>query len=410
MCIRDSRDNEKRPKKKSSTGVYDDNTSTYRIFSRAFCNFVFPPTIERPTPKKGEEVELTKDNITNEELVDGANSTAIVNNVDGRYTMDDVQEVQKNLDTLTDKSYNERIDDALRELNTDAGNYFTKEALETYSPKFLEIVNNLTKLDDSDKGSETPYYYKGSHLVYSQFRTIEGIGILKLILDYHNYTQFKIIKNSAGEWNVNIAETDRSKPTYILYTGTETAEEKEILREVFNGNWDNIPVGIRDYVSSISTTYPKNTMGEIIRVFMITSSGAEGIDLKNVRWVHITEPYWHPVRINQVIGRALRICSHKDLPPEYQTVNVFLYLMKFSQSQLEGDLSVELLKSVGDRSKIDPAVVFTSDQTLYEICNLKLTVQEQLLRAIKESAMDCALHTSTNNDEQLVCFNYSQNL
>ena len=180
------------------------------------------------------------------------------------------------------------------------------------------------------------------------------------------------------------------------------------MREVFNGNWDNIPVGIRDYVSSISTTYPKNTMGEIIRVFMITSSGAEGIDLKNVRWVHITEPYWHPVRINQVIGRALRICSHKDLPPEYQTVNVFLYLMKFSQSQLEGDLSVELLKSVGDRSKIDPAVVFTSDQTLYEICNLKLTVQEQLLRAIKESAMDCALHTSTNNDEQLVCFNYSQ--
>ena len=177
-------------------------------------------------------------------MVDGANSSAIVNNVDGRYTLDDVQEVQKNLDTLTDKSYNERIDEALRELNTDAGNYFTKEALETYSPKFLEILNNLTKLDDSDKGSDTPYLYKGSHLVYSQFRTIEGIGILKLILDYHNYTQFKIIKNSAGEWNVNIAETDRSKPTYILYTGTETAEEKEILREVFNGNWDNIPVGI----------------------------------------------------------------------------------------------------------------------------------------------------------------------
>ena len=73
--------------------------------------------------------------------MDGANSTAIVNNVDGRYTMDDVQEVQKNLDTLTEKRYNERIDDALRELNTDAGNYFTKEALETYSPKFLEILN-----------------------------------------------------------------------------------------------------------------------------------------------------------------------------------------------------------------------------------------------------------------------------
>ena len=28
---------------------------------------------------------------------------------------------------------------------------------------------------------------------------------------------------------------------------------------------------------------------------MITSSGAEGITLENVRFVHILEPYWHPV-------------------------------------------------------------------------------------------------------------------
>jgi hypothetical protein len=59
---------------------------------------------------------------------------------------------------------------------------------------------------------------------------------------------------------------------------------------------------------------PNNNSGEIIKIFMITSSGAEGISLKNVRYVHITEPYWHPVRTAQVIGRAIRICSHEDLP------------------------------------------------------------------------------------------------
>ena len=32
--------------------------------------------------------------------------------------------------------------------------------------------------------------------------------------------------------------------------------------------------------------------------------GAEGISLRNTRCVHIMEPYWHPVRIQQVIGRA----------------------------------------------------------------------------------------------------------
>ena len=228
-----------------------------------------------------------------------------------------------------------------------------------------------------------------------------------MILEYHNFVQFKIAKTGSGEWTVVTKEEDKAKPKFILYTGSESQEEKEIMREVFNGNWDNVPNAIRDYVMSIPVRGDKNNLGEIVRVFMITASGAEGIDLKNVRWVHITEPYWHPVRMKQVIGRALRICSHKDLPKELQTVNVFLYLMKFTDSQLKGELSMELIKSKSDKSKLDPAVVYTSDQTLYETSNIKQDIQLQLLKAIKESAMDCALHTSVNNDEQLVCFNYS---
>ena len=30
--------------------LYKDNSSTYRIFSRAFCNFVFTDSIVRPLP------------------------------------------------------------------------------------------------------------------------------------------------------------------------------------------------------------------------------------------------------------------------------------------------------------------------------------------------------------------------
>ena len=63
---------------------------------------------------------------------------------------------------------------------------------------------------------------------------------------------------------------------------------------------------------------------------MITSSGSEGINLRNTRFVHIMEPYWHPVRTEQVIGRARRICSHKNLPIALQTVEVFIYLMILS--------------------------------------------------------------------------------
>tara|TARA_B100001758_G_scaffold247149_1_gene264092 strand:+ start:4554 stop:7826 length:3273 start_codon:yes stop_codon:yes gene_type:complete len=399
---------ERKLEKKNSKSSGDDKPSTYRVFSRAYCNFVFPPSIERPTPKASESIEQAVEQSMDENILDGANVTTVVNNIDGEHTMDDVENLQKVIQDKTDKSYNQRIEESLSLLKAESSTYLSREALETYSPKFLEILNNVTKLDEKRKvDGVTPYYYSGSHLIYSQFRTIEGIEIIKLILEYHNFVQFKIAKTSGGEWTVPLTEEDKYKPKFILYTGTESAEEKEILREVFNGNWDNIPTAIRDFVTSIPVRGDKNNMGEIVRIFMITSSGAEGIDLKNVRWVHITEPYWHPVRIKQVIGRALRICSHKDLPEELQTVNVFLYLMKFTESQLKGNLSIELIKSIGDKSKINPSKVFTSDQTLYEIANIKDSIQSQLIKAIKESALDCALHTSTNNSEQLVCFNHN---
>ena len=72
--------------------------------------------------------------------------------------------------------------------------YFTPDKLSLYSPKFLNILENV--LDDD---------YIGLHLIYSQFRTLEGIGILKIILDANGFTQFKIHKIN-NEWKINISE------------------------------------------------------------------------------------------------------------------------------------------------------------------------------------------------------------
>ena len=185
--------------------------------------------------------------------------------------------------------------------------------MQTYSPKFLHILENI-------KDPE----YKGLHLVYSQFRTLEGIGILTMVLDKNGFTRFKIKKNSSNIWQIDISEKDMGKPTYALYTGTETSEEKEIMRHIYNGEWEQVPDTISRELEKIAKN---NNMGEIVKVFMITSSGSEGINLRNTRYVHIMEPYWHPVRLEQVIGRARRICSHKNLPIALQTVEVFVYLM-----------------------------------------------------------------------------------
>ena len=140
-------------------------------------------------------------------------------------------------------------------------------------------------------------------------------------------------------------------------------------------HWDKIPNSIKEF---LVTKGENNNHGEVIQVFMITSSGAEGISLRNTRMVHIVEPYWHPVRIEQVIGRARRICSHNTLPEEEQNVTVFMYLMKFTDEQLipesaNGLASKDLLEK--DVSKIDKKTPLTSDQYLYEISNIKESIK-----------------------------------
>lgn len=179
------------------------------------------------------------------------------------------------------------------------------------------------------------------------------------------------------------------KPTYALYTGTETVEEKEIIRHIYNGEWDDVPESIS---VELRSKYRNNNMGEVIKVLMITSSGSEGINLRNTRYVHIMEPYWHPVRSEQVIGRARRICSHKDLPPALQTVEVFVYLMVFSEEQLKSDFAVELKRK--DLSKSLPKVPITSDEYLFEISERKANLTRQLTDVIKQSAFDCYIYSN----------------
>ena len=374
-----------RKRKKTGPDIFDDSVSTYRIFSRAFCNFVFPaPDIKRPLPNKGEDLQTAiLDETADEDLLDAASAEERKNNVDGRFEADELKETQN----MT--NYEDRIKEALKLLESNKEKYLNPKGLEIYSPKFLNILENVSDED-----------FKGLHLIYSQFRTLEGIGIMKLVFEANGYAQFKIVKKDE-RWVIDIAEKDIGKPKFALYTGTETAEEKEILRNIFNGTWNYIPVTLAEALEKQSSN---NLYGEIVKVLMITASGAEGISLKNVRYVHITEPYWHPVRIQQVIGRARRICSHQELPEELRTVDVFLYLMTFSEAQLLSEKSTEL--RLKDKSKIKANTPVTSDEALYEIATLKEHITSQLLKSVKEASIDCALHTKSDDKEGLKCFTF----
>jgi hypothetical protein len=370
--------------------LLEESSSTYRIFSRAYCNFVFPDEIERPLPSKiyDSELELENNNKMSEDVFDATTPEEKILNKDGLYELDEIYEDKQTIENR--KTYETKIKLALNELKEKADTFLTPKALETYSPKFLRILENLSNTD-----------HIGCHLVYSQFRSLEGIGILKLVLNQNGFAEFKLKLNNDNELVLDILDEDINKPKYVLYTGTETSELKEIHRNIYNGDWKYLPLSLQKQLLTLKNN--KQLYGEIIKVFMITASGAEGISLKNTRYVHIVEPYWHPVRINQVIGRARRICSHQDLPEELQNVEVFLYLMNISKELVDSDLYKELRKK--DISKITGEAL-TTDQSLFEISNIKEEITNEILKAIKESAIDCSIHYKTNLNENLNCFSF----
>jgi hypothetical protein len=374
--------------------IYEDAVSSYRIFSRLYCNFVFPTEITRPLPKEGTNVEGAVNDGTNEEDVDALTAAERIDNMNGEHAGDDAEEIVKEIEQKVDSSYEKRIATALMRIRSGMAQYLTKAPqgeLQTYSPKFLAMLENITE----------PQHY-GLHLVYSQFRTIEGIGLFAMVLEANGFARFKIRKNDSSAWVLDISDADQGKPMYALYTGTESDEEREITRNVFNSTWDYIPVTLKQQLMPKSAN---NFMGEIVKVLMITASGAEGISLRNVRYVHIMEPYWQPVRIEQVIGRARRICSHNDLKDEkLRSVYVMMYIMRFTPEQMADDASMEL--RLNDVSKLNAQKPITTDQALFEISTIKEEINQQLLMAIKEASIDCAIHRDKNSKEKLKCFTF----
>ena len=232
-------------KKKAGKDIYESISSTYRIFSRLFCNFVFPDGIDRPMPNKANSIEDTVKTGIDETLIDNLQGSDLIEQSDAGMMKDDTTDIEKKKEEKTDGTYEMRIISALDSLKKMGDAVFSQEVLVNYSPKFLKIIQNIM-----DEGKQ------GKHLLYTQFRSLEGIAIIKLILEYYGFVQFKIKKNStSGSWELDVPEAAQSMPMFALYTGTESAEEKEIIRNVFNDQWKFVPQKLREQISNSTRKY-----------------------------------------------------------------------------------------------------------------------------------------------------------
>jgi hypothetical protein len=92
---------------------------------------------------------------------------------------------------------------------------------------------------------------------------------------------------------------------------------------------------------------PRNKDGSLLKIMFGTQTVMEGVDFKNVRQVHILDPWWNDSRMQQIIARAIRLCSHKDLPADQRIVDVFIHISTLGSAEKVFALQIKEVISGG---------------------------------------------------------------
>jgi hypothetical protein len=235
------------------------------------------------------------------------------------------------------------------------GRIFHPDNILKYSSKISKICNSVMNS-------------KGIILIYSQFidggvvpiaLALEEMGFARYGSSQHTKSLFKKqptepIDSITMKPKSQIDASTFNQAKYVMITGDKAFSPN---------NLEDIK-----YV-----TDPINKNGEKVKVILITKAGSEGLDFKNIRQVHILEPWYNMNRNEQIIGRAVRNLSHCQLPFEERNVEIYLH-------------------STIPRNDEEPA-----DLYVYRLAEKKALQIGKITRLLKEIAVDCILNIGQTN-------------
>lgn len=206
-----------------------------------------------------------------------------------------------------------------------------------YSPKIKSIIDYIINST-------------GIVFVYSQYY-YSGIIPLAIALEHIGF-----VKHGGKNIAAGISVEDRAP---------RTATGKRPSYIIVSRDKDLSPNNDREIAEAKSRA---NRDGEVIKVVIVSKVGTEGIDFKRIREVHIMEPWFNLNRTEQIIGRAVRTCSHIDLPPAERNVTVYLHAATYTDKEESVDLRT------------------------YRNAERKQRQISAVQRVLKETSIDCSLN------------------
>ena len=240
--------------------------------------------------------------------------------------------------------------------NENHGRIFSKEKIGNYSNKISNICDCVLKS-------------KGIVMIYSLYID-GGVVPIALALEELGFTRYgtaqhtkPLLKNP----NVEPIDALTMKPKSQVEGPFKQAKYVMITGDKYFS--PNNAADIKQIVKS------ENKDGELVKVVLISKAASEGLDFKNIRQIHILEPWYNMNRTEQIIGRGVRNLSHCQLPFKERNVEIYLHATLPNNENAE-----------------EPA-----DLYVYRLAEKKAKQIGKITRILKETAVDCLLNIGQTN-------------
>ena len=267
--------------------------------------------------------------------------------------MNDLDNLEKLLDDKTIIQYNANCVRQKSNFSKSGGKYrfdnirFKPSQLlrdiPTHSPKLGALLRKIHELDAQDQLKHGKMF---KHFIFSDLKS-GAYGA-------------KIIASALIAKGMTLGyKSQRLHPNTSIDSEDDDSEEEEEEDKLEKGHKEFGPIELLDdttllntrgnnfYLLSSTSVYekpisvrmkksilakfnerPNNTNGDLARIIIMDSGYKEGIDLFDIKYIHIFEPSVNAADQKQVIGRGTRTCGQKglDFHPKYGwSLHVFLY-------------------------------------------------------------------------------------
>ena len=262
------------------------------------------------------------------------------------------------------------------EIENKYGRIFATDQIGKYSYKIKKILDSIYSTQDIIVSD-------GVILVYSQY-IYGGLIPLALALEEMGFTRFSTASNKSNQ----LFKERKTPPIDVRTMRPKQYNQPDFIPARYIMITGDLALSPNNdsYVKMV--TNENNKDGHQIKVILISKSGSEGIDLKFIRQVHILEPWYNMNRIEQIIGRAVRNFSHKDLPFEKRNVQIFMYATLLENKEEE-----------------------SADLYVYRVAEVKSVQIGRVSRLLKEVSVDCIInHDQTNFTQEIFSKNVDINI